>query len=204
MGASIGTAVGMTKVVSEEEKKKVVAVIGDSTFLHTGINGLLDMVYNKSTTTLIILDNRITAMTGRQENPASGYTLMNNESHEVDLAEICRAIGVKHVTVIDPYEMDNTRELIRREMARPEPSVIITRRHCMLMKRDVVEKKPPLFVEVDKCTGCKVCLQIGCPAIEWDATAGERGQAKVNRILCVGCGQCCQVCKFDAFGVCND
>ena len=204
MGASIGTAVGMSKVVSDEEKQKVVAVIGDSTFLHTGINGLLDMVYNKSTTTLIILDNRITAMTGRQDNAASGYTLMNNESYEVDLAEICRAVGVKHVTVIDPYEMDNTRELIRTEMARPEPSVIITRRPCMLMKRDVVEKKPPLFVEVDKCTGCKACLQIGCPAIEWDATAGKRGQAKVNRLLCVGCSQCRQVCKFDAFGVCND
>ena len=204
MGASIGTAVGMSKVVSDEEKQKVVAVIGDSTFLHTGINGLLDMVYNKSTTTLIILDNRITAMTGRQDNAASGYTLMNDESYEVDLAEICRAVGVKHVTVIDPYEMDNTRELIRTEMARPEPSVIITRRPCMLMKRDVVEKKPPLFVEVDKCTGCKACLQIGCPAIEWDATAGKRGQAKVNRLLCVGCGQCSQVCTFDAFGVCND
>ena len=204
MGASIGNAVGMTKVLPVEQKQNVVAVIGDSTFLHTGINGLLDMVYNKSTTTLIILDNRITAMTGRQDNPASGYTLMNAESYEVDLAEICRAVGVKHVTVIDPYELDNTRELIRTEMARTEPSVIITRRPCMLMKRDVVEKKPPLFVESGKCTGCKVCLQIGCPAIEWDAAAGKRGEAKVNRHLCVGCSQCRQVCKFDAFGVCND
>lgn len=203
MGASIGNAVGLTKVLPEDQRQNVVAVIGDSTFLHTGINGLLDMVYNKSTTTLIILDNRITAMTGRQENPASGYTLTNDETHEVDIADICRAVGVKHVTVIDPYEMDNTRELIRVEMARQEPSVIITRRPCMLMKRDV-EIKTPLFVDIDKCTGCKACLQIGCPAIEWDTTAGKRGQAKVNRLLCVGCGQCCQVCNFDAFGVCDD
>ena len=203
MGASVGNAVGMTKVLPEDQRQSVVAVIGDSTFLHTGINGLLDMVYNNSTTTLIILDNRITAMTGRQENPASGYTLKNDDTYEVDIADICRAVGVKHVTVIDPYELDNTRELIRTEMARKAPSVIITRRPCMLMKRDV-EIKAPSYVDVDKCTGCKVCLQIGCPAIEWDASAGKRGQSKVNRHLCVGCSQCRQCCKFDAFGVHDD
>lgn len=204
MGASIGNAVGITKVLPEEEKRKVVAVIGDSTFLHTGVNGLLDMVYNRSTTTVIILDNRITAMTGRQDNPASGYTLMNQEAPEVDLEGLCRAIGVKHVQTIDPYDLELTRETIRAEMERQEPSVIITRRPCMLMKRPVVDRKLPLFVDGDKCTGCRVCLTLGCPAIEWDGAAGKRGQAKVNKFLCVGCDQCRQVCKFDAFGVCDE
>lgn len=204
MGASIGNAVGISKVLSDEERKKVVGVIGDSTFLHTGVNGLLDMVYNRSTSTVIILDNRTTAMTGRQDNPASGYTLMNQETPEVDLEGLCKSIGVKHVKTIDPYELDLTRETIREEMERPEPSVIITRRPCMLMKRPVVDRKQPLFVDGEKCTGCKVCLNLGCPAIEWDAEAGKRGQAKVNKFLCVGCDQCRQVCKFDAFGVCDE
>ena len=179
-------------------------MIGDSTFLHTGVNGLLDMVYNKSTATLIILDNRITAMTGRQDNPASGYTLMNEEVPEVDIEGLCRAIGVKHVQTIDPYELDHTRNVIREEMNRLEPSVIITRRPCMLMKRDVIERRAPLFVDADQCTGCKACLSLGCPAISWDASAGKKGQATVDKFLCVGCSQCRQTCKFDAFGVCDE
>ncbi len=204
MGASIGNATGISKTLSPEDQKKVVAVIGDSTFLHTGINGLIDMAYNKSTATVIILDNRITGMTGRQENPSSGYTLMGEEAYEVDLEQLVRATGVKHVQVIDPYELDKTRETIREEMNRPEVSVIITRRPCMLIKRDVVERKAPLYVDADKCTACKACLKLGCPAIEWNPQAGAKGQAQVNRLLCVGCGVCEQVCKFGAFGVCND
>jgi len=202
MGASIGNATGLSKVLGPEERQKVVAIIGDSTFLHTGVNGLMDMVYNRSTSTVIILDNRTTGMTGRQENPASGYTLMGQETHEVDIEALCRSLGVKHVRVIDPYEMDVTREVIREEMARPEVSVIITRRPCMLHKRDLVERKEPLFVDADRCTACKACLKLGCPAIEWQAD-GAKGKAHINKLLCVGCGICDQVCKFGAFGVCH-
>lgn len=204
MGASIGNATGISKVLSAEDRKKVVGVIGDSTFLHTGVNGLMDMVYNRSTATVVILDNRITAMTGRQDNPASGYTLQGEQSYEVDLEQLCRAVGVKHVRVIDPYDLELTRETLKEEMERPEPSVIITRRPCMLMKRDVVEKRPPLYVDADKCTACKACLKLGCPAIEWQSEAGPKGKAHINKLLCVGCGVCEQVCKFGAYGVCHD
>lgn len=203
MGASVGNAAGLSKALPTEERQKVVGVIGDSTFLHTGINGLVDLVYNGSTTTLIILDNRITAMTGRQENPSSGFTLDGTPSPEMDLEALCRAVGVRHVEVVDPYELERTREVIRREMTRPEVSVVITRRPCMLMKRDVVERKPPRFVEADRCTACKACLKLGCPAIEWHEGGGAKGTARTNRLLCLGCGICEQVCKFGAFGVCH-
>ena len=206
MGASVGNATGLAKVVSETEQPKVVAVIGDSTFLHTGINGLIDMVYNKSKATLIILDNGTTGMTGRQDNPGTGYTLKGTESYQVDLEGLCRAVGVNHVSVVDPYQMEETRLAIDTAMQTPEVAVVITRRPCVLIKHDVLEKKAPLFIDADKCTGCKACLKIGCPAIEWQP-AGEgssKGVAKVDRLLCTGCGICEQLCKFDAFGVCND
>ncbi len=203
MGASIGNATGMTKVLGPKERKKVVAVIGDSTFLHSGITGLMDMVYNRAEATVIILDNRITAMTGRQENPTSGFTLSGEDAMAVDLEALCRAVGVKNIQVVDPYELDQTRDLIRAEMERPEVSVIITRRPCMLIKRDVVERKAPLYIEQEKCTACKACLKLGCPAIEWHEGGEGKGKARVSRNLCVGCGVCQQVCKFGAIGVCN-
>lgn len=201
MGASIGNATGMTKVLDPEEARRVVAVIGDSTFLHTGINGLMDMVYNKSTATVLILDNRITAMTGRQENPGSGYTLMGEETTRIDLEALCRSVGVKHVTVIDPYDIEHTRNVIKTEMQRPEVSVVIARRPCMLVKRDPVKRQPSLAVDADKCTGCRACLQLGCPAIEWQPDAGDKGKAVINPLLCCGCGLCSQMCHFDAIGV---
>ncbi len=204
MGASIGNAAGLSRVLPPQERKKVVAVIGDSTFLHTGVNGLMEMVYNDSTATVIILDNSTTGMTGRQDHPGSGYRLKGETSHQVDLVGLCRSLGVKHVAVIDPYEMDATRELIKREMERPEVSVIITQRPCMLHKRDALEKRPPLFVASDKCTACKACLKLGCPAIKWNPAAGTKGQAEIDQMLCVGCGVCQQVCKFGAFGVCDE
>ena len=141
MGASIGNATGISKVLSAEEQRKVVAVIGDSTFLHTGINGLMDMVYNQSTATVIILDNRITAMTGRQENPASGYTLSEQPTYQVDLEQLCRAVGVKNIRIIDPYNISLTRKTIREEMARPEVSVIISSRPCVLVPRDNLDSE---------------------------------------------------------------
>jgi len=200
MGASIGNATGISKVLSEEERRKVVAVIGDSTFLHTGINGLMDMVYNKSTATVIILDNRITAMTGRQENPTSGYLLNKQETYRVDMEQLCRAVGVQHVKVIDPYNIALTRKTIREEMARPEVSVIITSRPCMLVPRDNLDKRLPLYVDHDQCTGCKACLRLGCPAISWDE---EKKKSNIDRIICVGCKVCQQTCGFGAFQECE-
>ena len=195
MGASIGNATGISKVLPAEEQRKVVAVIGDSTFLHTGINGLMDMVYNKSNATVIILDNRITAMTGRQENPTSGYTLNDQETYRVDLEQLCRAVGVEHVEVIDPYDIALTRKTLREEMARPAVSVIITTRPCILVPRDNQEKRPPHYVDVDKCTGCKACLRLGCPAISWNA---EEKKSTIDTIICTGCKVCQQTCGFDA------
>ncbi|OQY18421.1 MAG: indolepyruvate ferredoxin oxidoreductase subunit alpha [Desulfobacteraceae bacterium 4572_35.1] len=199
MGASVGNASGLNKVLPESEKQKVVGVIGDSTFLHTGINGLMDMVYNGSTATLVILDNRTTAMTGRQENPSSGFTLVGQESKEVDLEALCRSVGVEHVRTVNPWDLEQTRSVLQEEMDRKAPSVVITRGPCILIKRDMGQRKTPLEVDADKCTGCKACLNIGCPAIEWRPDEGERGKAVVSQLLCVGCGICDQLCKFDAF-----
>ena len=199
MGASVGNASGLNRVLNGSDKQKVVGVIGDSTFLHTGINGLMDMVYNGSTATLIILDNHITAMTGRQENPASGFTLNGEESERVDLELLCRSVGIKHVRKVNPWDLEQTRTAIKEEMEREAPSVVITQAPCILIKRDVGQRKTPLEVDADKCTGCKACLQIGCPAIEWQPDAGERGKVVVNQELCVGCTICDQLCKFDAY-----
>ena len=203
MGASIGMATGMTKVVSDEEKKKVVAVIGDSTFLHTGINGLMDMVYNNSPATVIILDNSITAMTGRQDNPATGFTLMDDPAYAVDIPLLCKALGVKNIRIINPLDLEETKRVIAEEMERPETSVVITNKPCVLIKRDGVYKSGPTYaVDSDKCSGCRACLKIGCPAIEWRPAAdgSKKGKAYIDRLLCNGCDVCRQLCKFDAIG----
>ncbi|BDV43246.1 indolepyruvate oxidoreductase subunit IorA [Geotalea uraniireducens] len=199
MGASIGNATGITKVVSPEERQKVVAVIGDSTFLHSGITGLLDMVYNKAPATVVILDNRITAMTGRQENPASGYTLMGEETFQVDLAQLCNTLGVQHVRTVDPYDLADTKRVLQEEMARPEPSVVITQRPCVLIKREgAFERGESQAVDFEICSGCKACLKLGCPAIIWQPSEGERGKAMIDPLLCTGCEVCAQLCKFSA------
>lgn len=200
MGASIGNATGITKVLSPEEQKKVVAVIGDSTFLHSGMTGLLDMVYNKAPATVIILDNRITAMTGRQENPASGFTLSGEETFQVDLPALARNLGVKNVRTIDPYNLDETRQAIEEEMNRPEPSVVITNRPCVLIKRPGVYKRgEPLVVDHEICTGCRACTKLGCPAIIWQTGSdSSKGKAYIDPLLCSGCDVCAQLCKFMA------
>ena len=201
MGASIGTATGVVKVVGEDERKKVVAVIGDSTFLHTGINGLMDMVYNNAPATVVILDNRITAMTGRQDNPASGFTLMNEPTSRIDFPLLCKALGVKHIRVINPLDLEETKRVLQEEMARPEPSVIITDKPCVLINREGVFTKGPVYqVDADQCTGCRACLKIGCPAIEWKPGEGKKGKAFIDPLLCTGCDVCRQLCKFDAIG----
>jgi indolepyruvate ferredoxin oxidoreductase alpha subunit len=203
MGASIGMATGVTKVVSDAEKKKVVAVIGDSTFLHTGINGLMDMVYNNSPATVVILDNSITAMTGRQDNPASGFTLMDDPAHAINIPLLCKALGVKNIRVINPLDLEETTRVIAEEMERPETSVVITNKPCVLIKReDVFEKGPVYAVDADTCTGCRACLKIGCPAIEWRPVSdgSRKGKAWIDPLLCTGCDVCRQLCKFGAIG----
>lgn len=202
MGASISMGSGIVRALAPEEQKRVVAVIGDSTFLHTGVNSLMEMAWNKSPATVIILDNRITAMTGRQENPASGYTLSGEQAEEVNIPELCKALGIKHVRTVDPYDLDATRQAVREEMDRPEPSVVITNRPCVLIKgAGRFEKGKVLEVDQGKCTGCKACLRIGCPAIEWKPNPdGNKGKAFIDPQLCTGCTVCQQLCKFNAIG----
>lgn len=202
MGASISMASGMVRALPPEEQKRVVAVIGDSTFLHTGVNSLMEMAWNKSPATVVILDNRITAMTGRQENPASGFTLSGEQAEEVNIPELCKSLGIKHVRTVDPYDLDATRQAIREEMERPEPSVVITNRPCVLIKgAGRFEKGTILEVDQGKCTGCKACLRIGCPAIEWKPSPdGNKGKAFIDPQLCTGCTVCQQLCKFNAIG----
>ncbi len=201
MGAGISNATGIAKVLPEAERQKVVGVMGDSTFLHTGINSLMDLVYSRSTATVVILDNSATGMTGRQDNPGTGYTLKGDAAPSVDLETLCRAIGVKHLQVVDPNDLSETRKALQEAMSIAEPSVVIARRTCMLERRGNAERRTPLKVMADKCASCRACLKIGCPAIEWrEEPDGGKGKAVVNALMCVGCKVCKQVCNFDAFG----
>ncbi|GAB4296353.1 MAG: indolepyruvate ferredoxin oxidoreductase subunit alpha [Desulfuromonadia bacterium] len=199
MGASISVASGVVRAVPPEERKRVVAVIGDSTFLHTGINSLMEMAYNRIPATVVILDNRITAMTGRQENPASGFTLSGEPAPEVDIPLLCRSFGIRHVEVVDPYDLHQTDTILRREMERDDLSVIITNRPCCLIKgNDRFARDIPFTVDEASCTGCRVCLRIGCPAISWHPDGSGKGRASIDSLLCTGCAVCQQLCRFDA------
>jgi len=209
MGASIGNALGMEKALGEEALGKVVAVIGDSTFIHSGITGLIDVVYNRGITTVIILDNRTTAMTGHQANPATGRTVTGEKTSMLDLAVLCRAVGVENVIEIDPHDIDRTYRVVKQEVERPEPSVIITKAPCALLPEVRGAKRPKYQVITAKCTGCRACLSIGCPAIRWISVTPEeaerlgfkkkqKGYSVIDPILCNGCGQCFPLCKFKA------
>ncbi len=191
MGASVSGIHGFCKSQQGEADSKTVAVIGDSTFMHSGITGLVNMAYNESNATLIIVDNSITGMTGHQQNPTTGYNLKGDPCAKIDLETLCRAVGIRRVRVVDPYNLAQCDEAIKEELAAKEPSVIISRRPCALLK--YVKHKAPLMVEQDKCVGCKSCMKIGCPAISI-----VDGKAKVDATQCVGCGICQQLCKFDA------
>ena len=209
MGAGIGIAHGMAKALGDEGKGKVVAVIGDSTFIHSGLNSLINTVYNKDYSTVILLDNRITAMTGHQPNPASGSTLMGEPANSINFEELCRAVGVKHVRTVNPHEIEETYKVLKEEIARDEPSVVITRFPCVLIPSEKKRTKYPFHSDTDKCTGCTACLKLGCPAILWEPMTPEeakaqgrkksqKGVARIDEVTCVGCGQCLPLCKFDA------
>ena len=191
MGASVSGLHGFSKSQQGAADNKTVAVIGDSTFMHSGITGLVNMAYNESNATVIIVDNSITGMTGHQQNPTTGYNLKGDPCAKIDLETLCRAVGIKRVRVIDPYNLAECDAVIKEELAANEPSVIISRRPCALLK--YVKHKAPLAVDADKCVGCKACMKIGCPAISI-----IDGKAKVDATQCVGCGVCEQLCKLGA------
>ncbi len=191
MGASIGAVHGFNKVRGEESEGKTVAVIGDSTFMHSGMTGLANVAYNQSNSTVIILDNSITGMTGHQQNPTTGYNIKGDPAGKIDLEALCRSMGFDHVRVVDPYRLDQCDEVLKEELAYHGPSVIISRRPCALLK--YVKHKAPLHVDTDKCVGCKSCMRIGCPAISI-----KNGKAAIDTTLCVGCEVCSQLCKFGA------
>jgi len=191
MGASVSGIHGFCKSQQGAADGKTVAVIGDSTFMHSGITGLVNMAYNESNATVIIVDNSITGMTGHQQNPTTGFNLKGDPCAKIDLETLCRAVGIKRVRVIDPYDLAQCDEVIKEELAANEPSVIISRRPCALLK--YVKHKAPLTVDQDKCVGCKACMKIGCPAISI-----IDGKARVDATQCVGCGVCEQLCKLGA------
>ena len=191
MGASISSIHGFNKARGEESEGKTVAVIGDSTFMHSGMTGLANIAYNMSNSTVIILDNSITGMTGHQQNPTTGKNLRGEPAGKVNLEALCRAIGFNRVRVVDPYNLEEVDTVLKEELEADEPSIIISRRPCVMIKGTV--HKPPLKVDSDKCVGCKSCMRIGCPAI-----SVRDKKAKIDPTLCIGCKVCTQRCKFDA------
>ena len=209
MGASISMAHGMVKALGDGSHDRVVSVIGDSTFVHSGITGLINSVYNGSAATLIILDNRITAMTGQQPNPASGSTIRGEAAQELDLEALCRACGVKHVRILDPHDVPECRKVIREEVERDEMSVIIAQAPCVLLPEMKLRKPVTHYTNIDNCVGCTSCIRLGCPAISWtpfeegEAEArgykkSQKGYSRIDEVLCNDCGQCASLCKFNA------
>jgi len=191
MGASVSGLHGFNAARGAETEQKSVAVIGDSTFMHSGMTGLVNVAYNATNSTVIILDNSITGMTGHQQNPTTGYNIKGDPAAKVDLEALCKALGINRVRVVDPYDLKACETAVKEELAAEEPSVIISRRPCVLLKS--VKPLPALNVEADKCKSCKRCMGLGCPAISL-----KDGKAKIDNTLCVGCGVCKQLCAFDA------
>lgn len=191
MGASISGLHGFNIARGGDSAKNSVAVIGDSTFMHSGITGLINITYNQGISTVIVLDNSITGMTGHQQNPTTGLTLKNKPTPQVSIEKICEAAGVKNVRIVDPNELKELEKIIREELAAEEPSVIIARRPCALLKS--VKAKPALVIDGNACKNCKNCMRIGCPAI---SISGEK--PRIDGTLCVGCDLCVKMCGFGA------
>lgn len=209
MGASIGMAHGMSKALKNQGKGKVIGVIGDSTFIHSGITPLLNMAYNKSDAVIVICDNRTTAMTGMQEHPGTGFTLQGEKTKCLDLTALSSSVGIESIRIVDPYDLKTTRKVLKEELSKEGPSVVISRRACILFKRekpDTVVK--PMVVASHKCIGCKLCLGLGCPPISWEKfddpqdprkkTTKQEGIAFIDPDLCTGCTICQQICKTGA------
>jgi indolepyruvate ferredoxin oxidoreductase alpha subunit len=210
MGASVGMAHGMSKALKEKGKGKIVGVIGDSTFIHSGITPLLNMAYNKGDAVIVIADNRTTAMTGMQEHPATGFTLQGEQTKQLDFATLAAALGVESVRIIDPYDIKMTRIVMKEELNKSGPSVVISNRPCVLNKRYQAGPKKPLWADPDKCIGCKACLSLGCPPISWKKFENmpekeirrnakkQEGHSVIDQTLCNGCTLCLQLCKTGA------
>ena len=196
MGASIGNAHGFEKA---KHGGPVAAVIGDSTFFHSGLTGLLNIVYNRGASTIVVMDNRTTAMTGHQAHPGTARTLMGEVTREISVEQVARGLGVERVRVVDPYDLKTTEKIIGEELAAKEPSVVITCRPCPLHERPAGDVQFTIIEEA--CRGCRECLQLGCPALEIcepDAKNPKLRKVRINPVLCAGCGMCCQICRFEA------
>lgn len=208
MGASIGQTHGMAKALGQEGKGKVVGVIGDSTFLHTGVASLTNVGYNKSYATIIILDNHTTGMTGSQEHPGTGYTIRGERAHKVDFVELSRVLGIDNPRKVNPWDLEATEKVLREELEKEEPSLVVSEGPCMLLRRAFKELNRPLVIDSTKCTGCKACINLGCPALSYHLVQGEvattaegkrrKGISYIDPSLCPGCHLCYQVCKFRA------
>ena len=194
MGASVSALHGFNKAKGADAERRTVAVIGDSTFMHSGMTGLANIAYNQSNSTVIILDNSITGMTGHQQNPTTGYNIKGDPAGKIDLEALCRSMGFDRVRVVDPYDLEACDRVLKEELEAEAPSVIISRRPCALLK--YVKHSPPLAVDQDKCKGCKACMKIGCPAVSI-----QGGIARVDATQCVGCGVCEQLCRSNAFRI---
>ena len=208
MGSSIGSAHGMAKALGDKGNGKIVSVIGDSTFLHGGVHPLMNVGYNRSTTTTIILDNRTTGMTGQQEHPATGYTIRGEKTHRIDFVELGRVLGIENPRKVNPWNLEETERVIGEELEKDEPSLVISEGPCTLLRRAFKKYNKPLQVDSTKCIGCKTCVNLGCPAISYQWVEGEmamtadgkkrKGISHIEASLCPGCHLCYQVCKFGA------
>lgn len=190
MGASLSGIHGFNKAGGKDNEKKTVAVIGDSTFMHSGMTGLANIAYNQSNSTVVILDNSITGMTGHQQNPLTGKNIKGDPAGHINLEALVRSMGIERVRVVDPYNLKECEDAVKEELNFDGPSVIISRRPCVLLK--YVKHSAPLSVDPEKCRSCKACMQIGCPALSMKKVA------VVDETLCVGCGVCSQLCSFSA------